>query len=217
MKYLFPALLSLALCSCANYQMGSTPKAPGMTDIKVIYLPTVQNETDETDIPGIVSNAILQEIDRDGTFRHGRKDASDAILEVTVKKIERVPIRQSTEQFLTTLQYQLVLIVEYRLYNMKEKKDAISKTMVTGTTTFFVGGDQTESQRQAFPVAAVSVAQALVANLANRGWYTLLRPGRGQATITHFEPIPSRRSFKITSVASIRIRPILGYSISKIT
>jgi ribose 5-phosphate isomerase RpiB len=53
---------------------------------------------------------------------------------------------------------------------MKEKKDAISKTMVTGTTTFFVGGDQTESQRQAFPVAAVSVAQALVANLANRGW-----------------------------------------------
>ena len=100
MKCLLPALLSLALCSCANYQMGSTPKGPGMTDIKVIYLPTVQNETDETDIPSIVSNAILQEIDRDGTFRHGRKDASDAILEVTVKKIERVPIRQSTEQFL---------------------------------------------------------------------------------------------------------------------
>ena len=170
MKCLLPALLSLALCSCANYQMGSTPKGPGMTDIKVIYLPTVQNETDETDIPSIVSNAILQEIDRDGTFRHGRKDASDAILEVTVKKIERVPIRQSTEQFLTTLQYQLVLIVEYRLYNMKEKKDAISKTTVTGTTTFFVGGDQTESQRQAFPLAAVSVAQTLVANLANRGW-----------------------------------------------
>jgi hypothetical protein len=91
-------------------------------------------------------------------------------LEVTVKRIERVPIRQSTEQFLTTLQYQLVLIVEYRLYNMKEKKDAIGKTTVTGTTTFFVGGDQTESQRQAFPVAAVSAAQALVANLANRGW-----------------------------------------------
>ena len=104
MKCLLPALLSLALCSCANYQMGSTPKGPGMTDIKVIYLPTVQNETDETDIPSIVSNAILQEIDRDGTFRHGRKDASDAILEVTVKKIELVPIRQSTEQFLTTLQ-----------------------------------------------------------------------------------------------------------------
>jgi hypothetical protein len=53
---------------------------------------------------------------------------------------------------------------------MKEKKDAISKTTVTGTTTFFVGGDQTESQRQAFPLAAVSVAQTLVASLANRGW-----------------------------------------------
>ena len=170
MKYLFPALLSLALCSCANYQMGSTPKAPGMTDIKVIYLPTVQNETDETDIPGIVSNAILQEIDRDGTFRHGRKDESDAILEVTVKKIERVPIRQSTQQFLTTLQYQLILVLEYRLYNMKEKKDVIRKTNATGTTTFFVGGDQTESQRQAFPLAAVSAAQALVTSIANRGW-----------------------------------------------
>jgi hypothetical protein len=85
-------------------------------------------------------------------------------------RIERVPIRQSTQQFLTTLQYQLILVLEYRLYNMKEKKDAIGKTKATGTTTFFVGGDQTESQRQAFPLAAVSAAQALVTSIANRGW-----------------------------------------------
>jgi len=168
----WPLLLLLPLClgSCANYQMGSTPKKQELKDVRVIYVPTVQNDTDETDLPGIMTNAILQELDRDGTYRHARKDESDAILEVTIKKVERSAIRQSTEQFLTTLQFQLLVTVQYRLYNMKEKKDAIPNSTVIGTTTFFVQGDQTESQRQAYPLAAVSAAQAMVSSMANSGW-----------------------------------------------
>jgi hypothetical protein len=170
MKWPFFALLCFSLGACANYQMGSTPKSQGLKDVRVIYVPTVQNETDETDLPGIMTNAILQELDRDGTYRHARKDESDAILEVTIKKVERSAIRQSTEQFLTTLQFQLLVTVQYRLYNMKDKKDAIPNATVIGTTTFFVQGDQTESQRQAYPLAAVNAAQAMVSSLANSGW-----------------------------------------------
>lgn len=163
-------LLAL-LCSCAsNYQMGNTPKGAGFQDIRILYLPSVVNETDETAVPGPVTNAILQEIDRDGTFRHARKDEADAILEVTVKKIERSPIQQSVEQYLTTLQYQLTITLEYRVYSMKEKKEVIGKSIISGSTTFFVQGDQTESQRQALPLAAQNVAQNLVSALANRGW-----------------------------------------------
>jgi hypothetical protein len=136
----------------------------------VLYLPSVVNETDETAVPGPVTNAILQEIDRDGTFRHARKDEADAILEVTVKKIERSPIQQSVEQYLTTLQYQLTITLEYRVYSLKEKKEVIPKATIRGYTTFFVQGDQTESQRQALPLAAQNVAQNLVSALANRGW-----------------------------------------------
>lgn len=150
--------------------MGSTPKGGGLEDIRVLYVPTAVNETDETAVPGPVTNAILQEIDRDGTFRHARKDESDAILEVTVKKIERSPIQQSVEQYLTTLQYQLTLTLEYRVYSMKDKKEVIAKTIAIGYTTFFVQGDQTESQRQALPLAAQNAAQNLVTSLASRGW-----------------------------------------------
>ena len=105
MKSLGYLPLLVLLCSCANYKMGSTPKAGGLQDIRVLYVPTAVNETDETAVPGPVTNAILQEIDRDGTFRHARKDEADAILEVTVRKIERSPIQQSVEQYLTTLHY----------------------------------------------------------------------------------------------------------------
>jgi len=170
MKTLLWLPLCAVLCSCANYKMGSTPKGGGLQDIRVLYVPTAVNETDETAVPGPVTNAILQEIDRDGTFRHARKDEADAILEVTVKKIERSPIQQSVEQYLTTLQYQLTITLEYRVYSMKDKKEVIGKTMVSGYTTFFVQGDQTESQRQALPLAAQNVAQSLVASLASRGW-----------------------------------------------
>ncbi|NBR69468.1 MAG: hypothetical protein EBT69_04725, partial [Verrucomicrobia bacterium] len=121
MKHLCLLSLCFLLIGCANYKMGNTPKGAGLTNIRVLYVPTAQNETDETAVPGPVTNAILQEIDRDGTFRHARKDEADAILEVTVKKIERSAIRQSTEQFLTTLQFQLLLTLEYRLYDVKEK------------------------------------------------------------------------------------------------
>jgi len=163
-------LLSFLLLGCANYKMGNTPKGEGLSNIRVLYVPTAQNDTDETAVPASVTNAILQELDRDGTYRHARKDEADAILEVTVKKIERSAIRQSTEQFLTTLQFQLLLTLEYRLYDMKEKKDIIPKSLVVGTTTFFVQGDQTESQRQALPLAAQSAAQNLISALSNRGW-----------------------------------------------
>ena len=170
MKHLGLLSLCFLLIGCANYKMGNTPKGAGLTNIRVLYVPTAQNETDETAVPGPVTNAILQEIDRDGTFRHARKDECDAILEVTVKKIERSAIRQSTEQFLTSLQFQLLLTLEYRLYDVKEKKEVFPKTLVIGTTTFFVQGDQTESQRQALPLAAQSAAQNLVNALSNRGW-----------------------------------------------
>jgi len=170
MKALLWLPLCAVLCSCANYKMGSTPKGAGFEDIRILYVPTAVNETDETAVPGPVTNAILQEIDRDGTFRHARKDEADAILEVTVKKIERSPIQQSVEQYLTTLQYQLTLVLEYRVYSMKDKKEVIGKTMVSGYTTFFVQGDQTESQRQALPLAAQNAAQNLVTSLASRGW-----------------------------------------------
>ena len=170
MKHLFWLPCLVLLSSCANYQMGSTPKGQGLQDIRLLYVPMAVNETDETAVPGPVTNAILQEIDRDGTFRHARKDEADAILEVTVKKIERSPIQQSVQQYLTTLQYQLTLTLEYRVYSMKDKKEVISKTRVSGYTTFFVQGDQTESQRQALPLAAQSAAQNLVTALANRGW-----------------------------------------------
>jgi len=170
MKALLWLPLFAVLCSCANYKMGNTPKGAGLQDVRVLYVPTAVNETDETAVPGPVTNAILQEIDRDGTFRHARKDEADAILEVTVKRIERSPIQQSVEQYLTTLQYQLTLTLEYRVYSMKDKKESIPKTMISGYTTFFVQGDQTESQRQALPLAAQSAAQNLITALASRGW-----------------------------------------------
>ena len=135
MKNLGVVLLGLFLAGCANYKMGNTPKGAGLTNIRILYVPTAQNETDDTAVPGPVTNALLQEIDRDGTFRHGRKDECDAILEITVEKIERTPIRQSTAQFLTTLQFQLLVTLEYRLYDVKEKKEIVPKSMVTGTTT----------------------------------------------------------------------------------
>jgi len=170
MKHAVLFLVPLLWVGCAQYKMGNTPKGTGLANIRVLYVPTVQNETDETSVPGPVTNAILQELDRDGTYRHARKDECDAILEVTVKKIERSPIRQSTAQFLTTLQFQLVLTLEYRLYDVKEKKEIFPKSTMTGSTTFFVQGDQTESQRQALPLAAQNAAQNLVNALANRGW-----------------------------------------------
>ena len=162
--------LLTALCSCANYKMGNTPKGDGLHDTRVLYVPTAVNETDETAVPGPVTNAILQEIDRDGTFRHARKDEADAILEVTVKGIERVPIQQSVSQYLTTVQYQLTLTLEYRVYSLKEKKEVIPKATVSGSTTFFPQGDQTESQRQALPLAAQKAAEKLVSSLSSRGW-----------------------------------------------
>lgn len=170
MRMMMLLLIALSGSGCSTYQLGSPARGPGMKEIHAVYVPTVANESDDTWVPLPMTNAILQEMNRDGTFRPVRKEEGDAILEVTVQSVERSPIRQSTQQFLTTLQYQLIVTLEYRMFDLHKKAEIVPKTKVQGSTTFFVQGDQTESQRQAFPLAAQNAAQNLITALANRGW-----------------------------------------------
>jgi hypothetical protein len=59
MKHVVLLPLLALLCSCANYQMGNTPKGAGFQDIRVLYLPSVVNETDETAVPGGTALSVM--------------------------------------------------------------------------------------------------------------------------------------------------------------
>lgn len=168
---LFPLLATLT--GCAGYQLGPI-KPTVMTGINTIAVPSFKNDTLEPRIEVLLANAVIKQIQQDGTYRIARDNDADAILEGTFDEIERRPARSVRSNVLLTKEYILTLRVRYRLIN-RATGMVLEKRLVTGSTSFFVTGsdsiaaDVNQDERQAIPIAAEELAVRLVSQISE-GW-----------------------------------------------
>ena len=71
------AIVLFSLSGCTGYRLGSTLPA----DIKTIYVPTFVNKCGEPNLEGTATQAVLEELQKDGTLRiANRGKASEADL-----------------------------------------------------------------------------------------------------------------------------------------
>jgi hypothetical protein len=170
---LFAGLLCAALTGCAGYQIGPIKPKP-MSEVKTIAVQTFKNDTLEPRIEVLMANAVIKQIQRDGTYKIARENEADAILEGLVEEIERNPQRSVRGNVLLTREYDLVLRVRYRVIDRVTGKELESRN-VQGKTSFFVSGsnavaaDVNQDERQALPLAAEDLATRLVSQIAE-GW-----------------------------------------------
>jgi len=169
----FLLLLPLILLGCAGYQVGEIkPKLFG--NIKTIAVPTWRNETLEPRAEVFLANAIIKQIQQDGTYKIAREADADAILEGTLEEIQRRPARSVTGNVLQTKEYTLVLKARYRVVDRVTGRELEARS-ASGSTSFFVSGtnliaaDVTQDERQALPIAADDLAVRLVSQISE-GW-----------------------------------------------
>jgi len=164
-----PALLLVfVLSGCAGYRVGDI-SGRNLQGVRSVYVPVAKNASLEADLQVIVTNAIIQRFNSDGTLEVNQSENADSEMDVTIATVLRSAVSSSTNNILVTEQYQLTITAKVTYVNRRLGRKIFENATATGTTTFFAQSDLQESERQALPLAAQDLAQNAV-KLVTEGW-----------------------------------------------
>ncbi len=171
LAFLLP-LVALLFSGCAGYQVGPI-KPKLMREVKTIAIPTFKNDTLEPRVEVLLANAVIKQIQQDGTYKVVREQDADAILEGSLDEIIRRPSRSVRGNVLQTREFTLLLRIRYRVIDRSGR--VLEQRSVAGQTSFFVSGTDTlaadvnQDERQALPLAAEDAAVRMVSQISE-GW-----------------------------------------------
>jgi hypothetical protein len=162
------ALLALSLGGCAGYRVGNI-SGRNLQGVRSVYVPVAKNVSLEPDLQVIVTNAIIQRFNSDGTLEVNQNPNADSELDVTISDVSRSAVASSTNNILVTAEYQLTITAKATYTNRRLGRKIFENISVTGNTTFFTQSDLQEGERQALPLAAADLATNAV-KLVTEGW-----------------------------------------------
>lgn len=168
-KTFFPVLLcglSILLSGC-GYHLGEI-RPTTMRSVRTLAVPTFKNSTYLPRIEVLVADIVIRELQLDGTYSIEGSEQADAILNGSISKVDRRPIRSVTSNVLATSEYELLVFLNYTVQDRVTGVELLSG-QVRGTSTFFPTGDLQTDERQAFSVAAQRAA-AQLASRVTEGW-----------------------------------------------
>ncbi len=146
------------------YHLGPA-KPDYLKDVHTIAIPVFRNNTLLPRIESVITDTVSEQFQQDGTFAIVSKDSADAVLMCTVERISRTPARSVIGNVLLTSEFDLNLAVRYQLYN-RATGQVLDGGQLNGSTSFFVGSDVEQDERQAIPLAAQQLAVRLVSEVA---------------------------------------------------
>ena len=166
---LVPMLLVLSGC---GYHLGEI-KPTSMRRVTTIAIPAFKNETLIPRLEAQTADAVVKQFQQDGTYRIESVDRADAIIEGTIKSVERRPMRVFASNVLQTSEFELTLTVHYRVIDRVTGAVLVEGNAI-GVTPFFTEGDNINSdivttQNMNYPIAAQRMAEHLVSRVAE-GW-----------------------------------------------
>ena len=157
-------LLPFLLTGCAGYHLGEA-KPAYMKNMHTLFIPVFRNNTLLPQVEGMVTDTVARQFQQDGTYTLTTRDAADVVLNCTLERLTRTPERSVTGNVLLTSEFDLSLVVSYQVVDSKTGK-VLDAGQANGTTSFFVGNDVTQDERQALPLAAEQLAVRLVSSVA---------------------------------------------------
>lgn len=183
--------IALAWGGCNGYRLGDV-KPSSYAGIDRIHIPVFRNETLHPRLSSLVTNAVLKEIQADGTYTVSNRANSDAVLVGTIHNVDQYQLRAVRTDTLQSQELLLYLFVDFHLEdpNTGEKISSTAprgapfgKTKeveddevvmgfqgrVYGETIQFVDRSFQVGERNALSMAAEDLAEKLVSQLSN-GW-----------------------------------------------
>jgi len=181
--------IAFLFTGCAGYKLGES-KPSAYADIEKIYVPTFQNETLEPRIAVMMTNAVITQLQQDGTYKITSKEEADAVLVGTIRQIRRYQQRSTQTEVLKTRELLETIQVDFRLEDPLSGKNLASGDpfglesanrlagntgqrgrggSATGSTSLFLDQNFELSERQGLALATQDAAEQIVSQLAE-GW-----------------------------------------------
>ncbi len=161
------AISLLGFNGCAGYQLGAV-KPSRLAAIQTLAIPTFENATFEPRIEVLVTNAVIKQFQQDGTYEIQSTENADAILKAKIAEIRRYRARSVQSNVVATREFVLQLRINYEVVS-RASGEVLKTSSVTGKTSFFVGNDVQQDERQGIPLAAEEAAVELVSQISE-GW-----------------------------------------------
>ncbi len=194
--FLAAGLFSLFFSGCAGYQFGDA-KSASLSNIRKLHVPPFKNQTQEPRLSSLVTNAVLKDLQADGTFQISTRSSCDAVLVGVIKQVNKSQLRANRNDTLQSQELSIYLTIEYHLADpitgarigevAGEEKAANSNwgdsktdnTAFTNARQGVVVGEAIQfldpavsfqvGERQDLAIAAEDLSDKLVSQLAN-GW-----------------------------------------------
>jgi hypothetical protein len=162
MRFLTPLFASVLLAlgaGCAtDYQLGTT-LAP---DLRDVYVPSVQNQSQEPTIHQDATRALLREIRRDGTLNLITDETSaSTILEVTILKFNMSALTYQRNDKHAGRDYRGT-VTAHVVFRKRATGTVLYEGDISGEEEFDATGDLTSAKRRMMPEACKDLAERIV-------------------------------------------------------
>lgn len=104
----------LFLSGCAGYQLGSV-KPESYAGIDKLHVPPFKNLTLEPRLSSLVTNAVIQELQADGTFKVASRENCDAVLVGEIRRIQKQQLRAVRNDSLKSQELSIYLFIDFHL------------------------------------------------------------------------------------------------------
>lgn len=154
----------LAFSGCGYHLGGVKPAA--LAKVSSIRMTAFQNNSFEPAAGSLVSSALAEAIQRDGSFRLGSRGKAQARIEGEVVSVQFIQLRSSYQDTYQSSEFGLVLNVSYRVIDSSTNKVLMSGSE-TGTSSYFNIGNLQTAKTNALSYAARLVADRIAATITN--------------------------------------------------
>jgi hypothetical protein len=169
-KYFLPFALVLSLLTlsgCAGYTLGGQ-KPAHLAGITKVAVPTFENLTLEPRLGSLVTNALIKQIQMDGSYQIVRKEDAEAVLEGKVFDIDRSQFRSDRNNVLRTSQLLMRLNATFTIRDPNSGAE-IHRGRASATSYTVMDSNVQNSETQALEDASQRLA-ATISNQIAEGW-----------------------------------------------
>ena len=152
---------AVVLCGCSglpDYRW--TSRVP--EEIRTVAVPVFENRTQSAELGPIVSQYVLREFQREGTFSIRRSGDSTIEVQGAIVKAERTPVAFARGYGMRADEYRYHVTAEVSIVNKDAGKVLQSGRRYVAETTFMVQGDLLTGQRDAAQRIAADLARQIV-------------------------------------------------------
>jgi len=148
----------LAATGCATYRFGSTVPE----ELRTVAVPVFENASGYPELDAVVTQYVLREFQREGTFKIRTVDNASLKLLGKLVRSELLPLRYDRNYGSRASEYRYTLVAEITLVDRGTGKLLIDAMPIKANTTFLTQGDMLTGMQDAYPRIAKELSRSIV-------------------------------------------------------